>query len=122
MALKRPDPSGSRPQAIPQGHGLLVVHVHARVKAGAEEAFRAASLANAGASRREPGVLRFDLLADREDPAHFVLVEVYRDAAASTAHKETAHYAAWRDAVAPLMAEPRRSEKYVNVSPDDAGW
>ncbi len=101
---------------------LLVVHVHARVKPGAEEAFRTASLANAEASRREPGVLRFDLLADREDPRHFVLVEVYRDAAASAAHKETAHYAAWRDAVASLMAEPRRSEKYVNVSPDDAGW
>jgi len=101
---------------------LLVVHVHARVKPGAEDAFRAPSLANAAASRREPGVLRFDLLADREDPGHFVLVEVYRDAAASAAHKETVHYAAWRDAVADLMAEPRRSEKYVNVSPDDAGW
>ncbi len=59
---------------------LLVVHVHVRVKPGAEEAFRTASVANAEASRREPGVVRFDLLADREDPAHFVLVEVYRDA------------------------------------------
>ena len=93
-----------------------------RVTAGSEEAFRAASLANAEASRREPGVLRFDLLADREDPRHFVLVEVYRDAAASAAHKETAHYATWRDAVASLMAEARRSERYVNVSPDDTGW
>jgi quinol monooxygenase YgiN len=101
---------------------LLVVHVHVRVKPGAAEAFRAASVANADASRREPGVLRFDLLADREDPGRFVLVEVYRDAAAAAAHKETAHYAAWRDAVADLMAEPRRSEKYVNVSPGDAGW
>jgi len=101
---------------------LLVVHVHARVKPGAEEAFRTASLVNAEASRREPGVVRFDLLADRDDPAHFVLVEIYRDAAASAAHKQTAHYATWRDTVADLMAEPRRSEKYVNVSPDDAGW
>ena len=119
MALKQPDPSGSPALAIPQGH---IVHVHARVKAGAEEAFRSASLANAEASRREPGVLRFDLLVDREDPRHFVLVEIYRDTVASAAHKETAHYATWRDAVAPLMAEPRRSEKFVNVSPDDAGW
>ena len=101
---------------------LLVVHVHVRVRPGAAEAFCAVSVANAEASRREPGVLRFDLLADREDPSRFVLVEVYRDAAAAVAHKETAHYAAWRDAVADLMAEPRRSEKYVNVSPDDAGW
>jgi quinol monooxygenase YgiN len=102
--------------------GSLLVHVHVRVKPGAEEAFRTACLANAEASRREPGVLRFDLLADREDPGHFVLVEVYRDAAAAAAHKETAHYAAWRDGVAGLMAEPRRSEKYVNLSPDDESW
>jgi quinol monooxygenase YgiN len=101
---------------------LLVVHVHVRVRPGGEEAFRTASLANAEASRREPGVVRFDLLADRDDARHFVLVEVYRDAAASAAHKETAHYAAWRDAVADLMAEPRRSEKLVNVSPGDEGW
>jgi autoinducer 2-degrading protein len=101
---------------------LLVVHVHVRVKPGSEEAFRAASLANAEASRREPGVVRFDLLADREDAGHFVLVEIYRDAAAAAAHKETGHYAAWRGAVADLMAEPRRGEKYVNVSPDDTGW
>ena len=99
---------------------LLVVHVHVRVKPGAEEAFRAASLANAEASRREPGVVRFDLLADREEPGRFVLVEVYRDAAAAAAHKQTAHYAAWRDAVAGLMAEPRTSRKLVNVSPGDA--
>lgn len=101
---------------------LLVVHVHVRVKPGSEEAFRAASVANAEASRREPGVLRFDLLADREEPCHFVLVEVYRDAAAPARHKETAHYAAWRAAVEPLMAEPRRSAKFTNVFPADAGW
>ena len=101
---------------------LLIVHVHVRVKPGAEEAFRAASLANAEASRREPGVVRFDLMADRDDASRFVLVEIYRDAAAAAAHKETSHYAAWRDAVSELMAEPRRSSKYVNVSPGDAGW
>jgi quinol monooxygenase YgiN len=101
---------------------LLIVHVHARVKPGAAEAFRRVSIANAEASRREPGVVRFDLVADREDATRFVLVEIYRDTAAAAAHKETAHYAAWRDAVADLLAEPRRSAKYVNVSPDDAGW
>ena len=101
---------------------LLVVHVHVRVKAGAEEAFRTASLANAEASRREPGVVRFDVLADREDPSRFILVEVYRDGAAAAARKETAHYATWRDAVADLMAEPRRSARYVNLSPEDGDW
>jgi autoinducer 2-degrading protein len=101
---------------------LLIVHVHVRVQPGGEGAFRDASLANALASRREPGVVRFDLIADREDPTRFVLVEIYEDAAAAAAHKETAHYAAWRDAVAGLMAAPRTSAKYVNVSPDDGGW
>ncbi|HXY38052.1 MAG TPA: antibiotic biosynthesis monooxygenase [Vicinamibacteria bacterium] len=101
---------------------LLIVHVHVRVSPGKEEVFRAASLANAAASRREPGVVRFDLLGDREDPTRFVLVEIYRDEAAAIAHKQTPHYAAWRDAVAGLMAEPRRSGKFVNLSPADAAF
>ncbi len=101
---------------------LLIVHVHVRVKPGAEDPFRSASLDNAAASRREPGVVRFDLLADREDPRRFLLVEVYREAGAAAAHKQTPHYAAWREAVAELMAEPRRSETYRNLSPADAGF
>jgi autoinducer 2-degrading protein len=103
-------------------HTLLIVHVQARVTPGSGEAFKAASLANAEASRREAGVLRFDVLQDREDPQRFVLVEIYRGEAAAAAHKQTAHYAAWRDAVAPLMAENRSGTKYVNVSPDDTGF
>ncbi len=66
--------------------------------------------------------MSFDVLRDRADPTHVVLVEVYRDEGAAAAHKQTAHYATWRDAVAPMMARPRTSVRYVNVSPDDAGW
>jgi (4S)-4-hydroxy-5-phosphonooxypentane-2,3-dione isomerase len=101
---------------------MLVVHVHVHVKAEAVEAFREATIANASASILEPGIARFDLIQQADDPARFVLVEVYRTADAPAAHKDTAHYAAWRDAVAPMMAEPRRSVKYHNVFPDDAGW
>ena len=101
---------------------LLIVHVHVHVKPDAVEAFRAATLANARASVREPGVARFDVVQSVEDPTRFVLVEVYRDAAAPAAHKETAHYLAWRDAVADLMAEPRQGVKYQNVFPDDDAW
>ncbi|HVV50156.1 MAG TPA: antibiotic biosynthesis monooxygenase, partial [Polyangia bacterium] len=86
---------------------LLVVEVSVHVKPEAVEAFRAATLANARASVREPGIARFDVLQDREDPTRFVLVEVYRSAEAPAAHKATAHYAAWSEAVAGLMAEPR---------------
>ena len=101
---------------------LLIVHVHVHVKPDAVAAFRAASLDNARASVREPGIARFDVVQSIEDPTRFVLVEVYRNAAAPAAHKETAHYQRWRDAVNDLMAEPRTSVKYVNTFPDDAGW
>lgn len=100
---------------------MLVVHVHVRVKPDAIEAFRAATLANARASRREPGIARFDVVQQADDPTRFVLVEAYRDPAAAAAHKETAHYAVWRDTVAPLMAEPRSSVKYHDVAPDGFG-
>jgi quinol monooxygenase YgiN len=101
---------------------LIVVHVHAHVKPDAVESFRAASLENARASVQEPGVARFDVIQSVEDPTRFVLCEVYRNAGAPAAHKETAHYLRWRDAVAGLMAEPRTSARYVNVFPDDQGW
>ena len=74
------------------------------------------------ASRDEVGIARFDVLTDRTDPNHIVLAEVYRDEAAAAAHKETAHYARWRDAVADMMARPREATRYVNTSPDDGGW
>jgi quinol monooxygenase YgiN len=101
---------------------LLVVHVDVRVVAGSVEAFHAATAQNAAASRQEPGVVRFDVLSDRAEPTHVVLVEIYRDAAAAAEHKRTAHYDRWRESVAPMMARPRTSVQYVNVSPDDAAW
>jgi quinol monooxygenase YgiN len=101
---------------------LLVVHVHVHVLPECVDAFRQASLANARASVLEPGIARFDVVQSQADPTRFVLVEVYRTAEAPAAHKETAHYAAWRDAVAPMMAEPRSSTKYSACFPDEAGW
>lgn len=103
-------------------NSLLIVHVDIAVVADQVDAFLAATEANAAASRREPGILRFDVLTDRADPAHVVLVEIYRDDAAAAAHKETAHYATWRDTVAPMMARPRVGTKLVNTSPDDAAF
>lgn len=101
---------------------LLVVHVHVHVKPEHLEAFQAATVANARSSLQEPGIARFDVVQQSDDPTRFVLVEVYRSAAAPAAHKETAHYAAWRDAVAPMMASPRTSVKFANVFPADADW
>ena len=101
---------------------MLVVHVHVRAKPESVEAFKAATLANARESVKEPGIARFDVVQHQDDPTRFVLVEVYRTDAAPAAHKQTQHYQVWRDAVAPLMAEPRSSEKFTNIFPDDQGW
>lgn len=101
---------------------MIIVHVHVHVKPEHVAAFSAATSANARASLREPGMARFDVLQHTDDPNRFVLVEVYRTAAAPAAHKETPHYATWRDAVAPMMAEPRTSVKFANVFPEDSGW
>ncbi|MEJ5309676.1 MAG: putative quinol monooxygenase [Anaerolineae bacterium] len=101
---------------------MLIVHVFVHVKPDCVEAFKAASIENAQHSIQEPGIARFDVIQQNDDPTRFVLVEVYRDAAAPAAHKETAHYQKWRDTVADMMAEPRSSMKYTNVFPGDAGW
>ncbi len=101
---------------------MFIVHVHVHVTPDQVEAFRAATVLNASASRREPGVVRFDVVQQRDDATRFVLIEVYRSAEAAAAHKETAHYATWRDSVAPMMAEARQSVRYANVFPEDGGW
>jgi quinol monooxygenase YgiN len=101
---------------------MLVVHVHVQVKPECVEAFRKATIANAEASVKESGIARFDVVQQVDNPTRFVLVEVYRDEQAPAKHKETAHYAAWRDSVASMMAEPRSSVKYSNVFPADAAW
>jgi (4S)-4-hydroxy-5-phosphonooxypentane-2,3-dione isomerase len=103
-------------------NSLLIVHVDVAIVPDQLEAFLAATEQNAAASRDESGVVRFDGLSDRADPAHVVLVETYRDEAAAAAHKETEHYQRWRDTVAPMMARPRSSTKYVNTSPGDEDW
>ncbi len=101
---------------------MLIVLVHVHVKADQVEAFRAASIENATESVREPGVARFDIIQQQDDPTRFVLVEVYRSASDPAQHKETAHYQKWRDTVEGMMAEPRSSVKYANVFPDADGW
>lgn len=101
---------------------MLVVHVHVHLKPEYVEAFKQASLANARESIKEPGIARFDVVQQQDDPTRFVLVEAYRTPDAPAAHKETRHYQLWRDTVAPMMAEPRSSTKFNNLFPDDSGW
>ena len=101
---------------------MLIVHVHVHVKPECVEAFKAATIENARQSVQEPGIARFDVVQQPDDPARFILIEVYRDAEAPARHKETAHYKTWRDTVADLMAEPRRSVKFNSIYSVDPGW
>jgi autoinducer 2-degrading protein len=101
---------------------MLIVHVNVRVKPHLISQFIEATLENARLSLRETGVVRFDFLRDNSEPAQFVLNEVYRSAAAALEHKATAHYLAWRERVAEMMAEPRSSRQFVNIFPGDEAF
>jgi (4S)-4-hydroxy-5-phosphonooxypentane-2,3-dione isomerase len=101
---------------------MVITFVHAAVKPDRIGDFRRATLKNASDSVREPGVIRFDVFQAKDDPSRFVLIEMYRTAEDPARHKETAHYQAWRDAVADWMAEPRKAAHYDPVFPDEAGW
>ena len=95
---------------------MFIVHVFVHVLPDHIDAFKTATLDNAQNSVQEPGVLRFDVIQQLDDPTRFVLIEIYRDdTAAPAAHKATAHYARWRDTVASMMAEARTSVKYGAV-------
>ena len=101
---------------------MLIVLVHVHVKPDCLEAFRIASLENARNSIQEPGIARFDILQDNEDPNRFILNEVYFTQDDPASHKETAHYKKWRDTVEDMMAEPRQAVKLTNHFPTDSEW
>jgi autoinducer 2-degrading protein len=98
---------------------MQIVHVHVHVKPEFVEAFRKATIENAANSVEEPGIARFDVIQQADDPTRFVLIEVYRTAAAPGAHKETPHYKRWANTVMQMMAEPRQGVRYNNVFPEE---
>ena len=101
---------------------MFIVHVFVHVKSDMVVEFKSASMENARNSLKEPGIARFDVIQQLDDPSRFVLVEVYRTADDPVRHKETQHYQKWRDTVEDMMAEPRRAIKYQNIFPDENGW
>jgi quinol monooxygenase YgiN len=98
---------------------MIIVHVHVHIKSDNVDAFKEATIENARNSIKEPGILRFDVLQQEDDPTQFLLIEVYEDNNAIAQHKESAHYARWRDVVQSMMSEPRKSIKYINIFPVD---
>jgi quinol monooxygenase YgiN len=101
---------------------VYIVLVDVSVKPNDVDKFIQSTLDNAKNSRLEPGVARFDIIQDKDDLTKFVLIEAYHTTEDAAKHKETAHYARWRDQVADMMAEPRKSAKYTNIFPDENGW
>src|SRR5215216_1631718 len=101
---------------------MQIVHVHVNVKPEFVEAFKQATIENASNSVKEAGIARFDVIQQADDPTKFILVEVYKTADAPAAHKETTHYARWRDAAAEMLAKPRHGIKYSNIFPADTSW
>jgi quinol monooxygenase YgiN len=101
---------------------MLIVHVHVHVKPEHIEAFKLATIENASNSVKEPGIARFDVVQQADDPSRFVLIEAYRDTEATAHHKATAHYHAWAEKVADMLAEPRSRVVYANIYPADQGW
>jgi len=101
---------------------MIIVHVHVQVKPEMVADFIEATIENARCSIQEPGVARFDVIQQIDDPNRFILVEVYRMPDDPGKHKETAHYQKWRDTVAAMMAVPRQGIKYQNLFPADEGW
>ena len=101
---------------------MFIVHVFVHVKPDQIDNFKKACIDNASNSINEPGISRFDVVQQKDDPTQFVLVEVYKSDEAPASHKETDHYKRWRDTVADMMAEPRYSIKYSNIFPDEQGW
>ena len=96
---------------------MHVTLVHVRVKSEHLTGFVEACRLNHEGSVREPGNHRFDILQDAAEPTHFVLYEAYASEADAKAHKETAHYLAWRDTVADMMAAPREGLPFVGLFP-----
>jgi (4S)-4-hydroxy-5-phosphonooxypentane-2,3-dione isomerase len=96
---------------------VTLVHVH--VKPEHVDDFIAATKANHEASVQEPGNLRFDVLQSAREPERFVLYEAYATAEAAAAHKEAAHYLAWRDRVAEWMASPRQGVLHIGLFPEE---
>ncbi len=96
---------------------MFVACVHVHVKPKHIEDFIAASLENAASTILERGNLRFDVLQQADDPERFILYEVYRDEEAAKSHKQTAHYARWREVVEAWMAQPRRGVQYKSCFP-----
>jgi quinol monooxygenase YgiN len=96
---------------------MVIVHIHFHVKPEMVDAFRRVASDNARDSSREPGVARFEVIQQADDPTRFVLVEHYRTPEDVARHRDTAHFRSWNEASPPMLAEPKVRVEYTAVYP-----
>jgi (4S)-4-hydroxy-5-phosphonooxypentane-2,3-dione isomerase len=101
---------------------MLVAIINVHVKSDFIEGFKTASLDNASNSVKEPGVIRFDVYQQSDDPSRYTLVEIYKTDEDVTRHRETTHYVRWRDTVTAMMVEPRTRTTHRIVYPVESEW
>jgi autoinducer 2-degrading protein len=94
---------------------MYIVSVTVRVKGEAAGDFIEATLENACRTRGESGNVRFDVARCVDDPARFLLYEVYASQDDFAAHQQTDHYLRWRETVADWMAQPREGVKHSAI-------
>ncbi|NLO00857.1 MAG: antibiotic biosynthesis monooxygenase [Bacteroidales bacterium] len=101
---------------------MIILQVFVHVKKERVGDFKKATTENARNSIKEPGVARFDVIQQQDDPTRFVLVEVYRKPEDPAKHKETDHYKKWVSEVADMLSEPRTRNQFINIYPNDEEW
>ncbi len=79
-------------EAAAQSGPLLINAVEYDIVPGQVDNFLAALKENGVASVKEPGCREFDIAVSQKDSNHVLIVEVYNDAAAAQAHRETDHF------------------------------
>lgn len=96
---------------------MVVTAVMIQIKPDFINQFTEATIKNHEAAVKEKGNLRFDVLQNNDDPSCFMLYEVYDSEESAAAHKKTAHYLEWRQAVADWMQKPREGVPYTVIRP-----
>lgn len=96
---------------------MFIFQVHHFIKPEQVEAYKAATLENVRQTILEPGILRFELFQDNEDPTHFTLFEIYKDLEARQSHLETAHFKAWREIALQAFARKGYAHEFSLLAP-----
>jgi quinol monooxygenase YgiN len=95
--------------AMLQG-GMITKKINLTAKAGKEAELEALLKEMVVESKPEQGCVVYDLYQFKDSPADFFLIEIWETAETLDAHKETAHFAKFKQ-LAPELIEAKSSEE-----------